>query len=284
MNTCLTDNNLDRHRHGMRTADRGAKWKELPFADGKVKIQVSVLRRMFKTIGREIPETGGMLGGDIETGQVTDFLFDEDPSGASRVHFTPNMKNWNRVRNEKWKPRGVRAIGAVHSHPGNSSRPSGGDDQYALAILRAVKDLDYFLVFIINSEAHGGRYALNTFVATADRGRLSLHRIEVIPVDASGQPVDANIKGEMIRPFVEKPAATAARRVAIAEARLDRIVRSLVALAKAAGRSRGTLSEYLLELALLAEASERSSGGETTEVDDVCGQDDTPCPHCGRTL
>jgi len=280
MSTCVIDNDLHRCHHRTDTADRGVERKDLPFADGKIEIRLSVLREMFETIGREPPETGGMLGGDIETGQVTDFLFDDNPDGASRIHFTPDMENWNRVRNTEWKPRGVRAIGAAHSHPGRSNRPSGGDDIYALAILRAVSDLDYFLVFIINPEADGGRYALHTFVATAERDRLVLRPVEVIPVNENGQPVNANLKGDITRPFAERPSAAAAERVAVAEQ--DLIVRCLFALAEAAPKGRRTLSECLLELALVAEASERTAREKASERDAACRPVDTRCPHCGR--
>src|SRR6266700_5890888 len=56
------------------------------------------------TIGTRRAETGGILGGNRQTGEVTHFFFDETPRHNSGGLYVPNNNVLNDVRKNQWKP------------------------------------------------------------------------------------------------------------------------------------------------------------------------------------
>src|SRR6266566_1167518 len=77
----------------------------------------AVLTQIKETIGSRKAETGGILGGNRTTGEVTHFCFDEVPQERSGVAYTPNIAALNSVIKGEWKPQGIEFLGSVHSHP-----------------------------------------------------------------------------------------------------------------------------------------------------------------------
>ncbi len=118
------------------------------------KIKKAVFDEIHQKIGRHKPELGGMLGGSRKDRTISHFFFDAK-ADTSSVTYSPDAKTLNDVVKE-WNDAGIDLIGMVHSHPGNFTRPSGGDEVYANAFLQVCEDMDAFFMPIIRSEINGG--------------------------------------------------------------------------------------------------------------------------------
>src|SRR6266487_4925433 len=121
-----------------------------------------VLAAICETIGTRKAESGGILGGCRETGEVTHFCFDEGAKRSS-VIYTPNNVLLNATKRE-WRQQGVDFLGSVHSHPPSFRRPSAGDEIYVRRILD-VLDVPYMLVHIVTTLADTGSFTLYPFAA-----------------------------------------------------------------------------------------------------------------------
>jgi hypothetical protein len=118
-----------------------------------------VLENIIKTIGCLKAESGGVLGGNNGSLEVSHYYFDET-SQNSAVTYSPDCNLLNELFKSDWNPQGIRLRGFVHSHPGFMSSPSCGDQMYAERILKAINDLDYLWLPIINSVPDIGRFIL----------------------------------------------------------------------------------------------------------------------------
>lgn len=118
------------------------------------RIKKAVFDDIQQKIGRYKPELGGMLGGNRKDRTITHFFFDAK-ADTSSVTYSPDTKTLNAVVKE-WNDAGIDLIGMVHSHPGDFTRPSGGDEVYANAFLQACEEMDAFFMPIIRSEINGG--------------------------------------------------------------------------------------------------------------------------------
>lgn len=150
-----------------------------------------VFAAICETIGTRRAETGGILGGDRKSGEVTHFFFDETPREKTSVLYVPNNKLLNEVRKTQWKPLGIDYLGSIHSHPASYRRPSAGDEDYAGRILE-VLEVPYLLVPIVTTLADTGSVSLYPFAAVLDEGRVRIIEQELV------------VGGNLIRPA--KPA------------------------------------------------------------------------------
>lgn len=160
--------------------------------------QLRMSRQVFaaicETIGTRRAETGGILGGNRQTGEVTHFYFDETPRQKSSVMYTPNTARLNEVRRNQWKPLDVKFLGLIHSHPPSFCRPSLGDEESANLILEAL-EVPYILMPIVTTAADTGSFSLYPFAAVLDGGKVRIIEQELV------------VGGSLIRPA--KPAKPA---------------------------------------------------------------------------
>lgn len=155
-----------------------------------MRMSQEVLRAIRGTVGSHHAETGGMLGGDPETGLISRFHFDQTAQ-RSGITYSPNVDELNRVLHDDWNPAGVRLLGFAHSHPRGSSRPSGGDRVYAGRILAAIPDLGRLYLPIVMSAADKGEFELIPYAASKEDGQLVIEPVELVleeSTDAGSQP------------------------------------------------------------------------------------------------
>ena len=150
-----------------------------------------VFAAICETIGTRRAETGGILGGDRKSGEVTHFFFDETPRVKTGGLYVPNNTALNEVRKTQWKPQGIDYLGSIHSHPQYFRCPSAGDEVYAKRILE-VLEVPYILVPIVTTLADTGSFSLYPFAAVLDEGGVRIIEQELV------------VGGTLIRPA--KPA------------------------------------------------------------------------------
>ncbi len=153
----------------------------------QLRMTPQVFAAICETIGTRRAETGGILGGNRQTGEVTHFFFDETPRQKTSVLYEPNTARLNEVRRNQWKPEGIAYLGSIHSHPPSFRRPSGGDEESAKRILE-VLEVPYILVPIVTTLADTGSVSLYPFAAVLDDGRVRIIEQELI------------VGGSLIRP------------------------------------------------------------------------------------
>lgn len=140
------------------------------------------LEQIAKTIGSLAAETGGAIGGSGGGTVGSHFQFDVT-SQNSGVTYSPDHRLLNHLFKTEWNPNGIRLVGFVHSHPGSMGRPSCGDETYAERILKAIEDLHYLWLPIINTVPDAGEFRLTPWVARPAKRGVSVvrGRITVVP-------------------------------------------------------------------------------------------------------
>ena len=162
-------------------------------------ISSRVLARINETVGSLPAETGGMLGGDPESGVVTHYHFDNRASRTG-ITYSPDCNLLNRVLSEEWNPAGVRLMGFVHSHPRSCRTPSGGDEIYAERILAAIPDMDRLLLPIVMTKAGRGRFELLPFAARRAADMLTIEAIPLLVAD-QGITTDPDVSFKNMETF-----------------------------------------------------------------------------------
>lgn len=150
-----------------------------------------VFAAICETIGTRHAETGGILGGNRQSGEVTRFFYDAAPRHNSGGLYIPNNNLLNDIRKNQWKPQGIDYLGSIHSHPLGYRRPSPGDEDYAARILE-VLEIPYLLVPIVLTLADTGSFSLYPFAAVLNEGKVRIIEQELM------------VGGNLIRP--PKPA------------------------------------------------------------------------------
>lgn len=149
-----------------------------------------ILRRTLEairqTVGSLPPETGGMLGGNRETGVVTHFHFDRD-ANRTRGTYSPDCEKLNQILAEEWNPSGIQLMGFVHSHPRGVRFPSAGDEVYACKILAAVPDVDRLLLPIVMAGGSDGRFELLPYAVVRDGDSVRVSKLNLLVVDGNDQ-------------------------------------------------------------------------------------------------
>ncbi len=145
----------------------------------------SVFAQLQQTIGAHKAESGGMLGGNRTTGEVTAFHFDDTALEQSAATYTPNHTLLTRVLKEEWKPNKIDLLGFIHSHPPSYNHPSPWDRQYAGTILESM-DLPYLLLPIIRTAVDAGAFALFPYVASRENDGVVIAKQALV---VGGRPV-----------------------------------------------------------------------------------------------
>lgn len=138
-----------------------------------------VVTDIYRSVGSQPAEQGGMLGGRRKAGTVTAYRFD-DSARRTTATYSPDAGGLNELLREEWNPNGVDFLGFVHSHPSGVWRPSSGDAAYAERILAAIPDMDRLLLPIVQTVPDTGAFRLHTFAATK-RGGRGVH-IDPVPL------------------------------------------------------------------------------------------------------
>jgi hypothetical protein len=116
------------------------------------------------TIGSQPPETGGILGADLNISPLHIVRFVPVPaarsgyhSGAGAAYFSPDHRAINHIVDNVWTPLGYWLAGVIHSHPRDFRRLSGGS--------RADNDGDLAFFNNLLNHAESRQKGLDTFIA-----------------------------------------------------------------------------------------------------------------------
>ena len=123
-----------------------------------------------------------MLGGEIDSGTVTHFVFDKSANRSSAT-YSPDHRVVNKVLKQNWNPSDVRLLGFVHSHPLGNRKPSHGDEIYAERILDHNEEQEFLWLPIVMSEADNGKFELLPFVAERAEDGVSIMSANLEIVD-----------------------------------------------------------------------------------------------------
>ncbi len=74
----------------------------------------SVMQEIENTIGMSRAEQGGPLGGNRNSGVITDFHFDNSAHRTSAT-YSPNIELLNKLFADDWNPQNINLLGFVHS-------------------------------------------------------------------------------------------------------------------------------------------------------------------------
>lgn len=114
----------------------------------EIRMAYSAYREIMLSIASQKPETGGILLGPIEKGEVTEFYFDKRGSCTAST-YSPDHKGLSRMMKTEWLPSGIDMKGFVHSHPGRLDSLSVGDLSYIRRLLLANEDMGAFIAPIV---------------------------------------------------------------------------------------------------------------------------------------
>ena len=157
------------------------------------------------TIGSRVPESGGILGGNLEDNplHINRFhdlrpAFNGSHTGASAGHFSPDHLEMNHVIDNIWTPLNYWINGVIHSHPGSMSSLSqgmkgtnDGDVEYFTNLLNhedSIKNGLNVLIAPIVTFSHAGDMNITTWTLTRKnpfprKARLLIvHDEKVMPV------------------------------------------------------------------------------------------------------
>lgn len=125
----------------------------------------SVFEEIRDSIGSLPAETGGVLGGNPATGEVTRFFFDKQ-AVRSAITYSVDANRINPVL-AAWNADETNLVGMIHSHPPGSLEPSIPDVEFAARLLNRKDNnsLPYFLIPIVQSSARGA-FSMRLFAVT----------------------------------------------------------------------------------------------------------------------
>lgn len=111
-------------------------------------ISETVISEILETIGKNIPEQGGILGGNRETLEIVSYFYDQTAQ-KSGITYSPNVNAINKVV-QSWEKNNIEFMGFIHSHPSRFNIPSTGDEIYVRRILEAMPSLKRLFLPIFN--------------------------------------------------------------------------------------------------------------------------------------
>lgn len=149
-------------------------------------IAVPTLCQIAATIGGRPAEFGGMLGASDDD-VVRHYVFD---TGARRdeAAYSPDTRTLSRLYREQWRPRGIRIVGFVHSHPPACRQPSWADAEYAARLLQWQPGLDRLSMPIVIAEPDSGRFEFLPFVAVRKGATARVLAVDLHCVGADQAP------------------------------------------------------------------------------------------------
>jgi len=110
-----------------------------------------VYEQICNTIGRNHPETGGMLGSS-DGGRTIDYYYFDDTAKTTGSTYSPDTEKLNLVI-EQWNRESIELVGFIHSHPGDNRAPSSGDCLYVKKIMEAMDVHNRLFMLIANVRA-----------------------------------------------------------------------------------------------------------------------------------
>ena len=124
------------------------------------------------------PERGGFLFGNFDTGEILEFLYDED-GRVGQAHYLPS-RNANAKIAAIEGEKGLKMIGLIHSHPKYLSRPSPPDISATRSMFALNETMPFFLTPIVTHngarDLHemslGGNSAMISWYVTMRNGTL----------------------------------------------------------------------------------------------------------------
>lgn len=142
----------------------------------KLIMTAEVYAQIKETIGKRIPESGGILGSSDGV-HIDHFHFDST-AVISSVSYTMDHKALNEVIHE-WNDNDIRLIGIIHSHPQGCIRPSYGDRQTAMHIIDTI-DVDghFFTPIVQVSPELNGDITIYPYTFDAD-SKLKVQEFEM---------------------------------------------------------------------------------------------------------
>lgn len=144
-----------------------------------LRMTAEVFDHIRSTIGIIPAESGGILGGNRETGEVTRFYYDWDADDQGHSHYTPNTEAINEVIKLQWRPQGIDFLGSIHSHSKGVTSPSAGDSIYARHILEAL-ELPYLLTPIVIPSRDKDSFTLHAYAAVKAGDRVEFVDQELV--------------------------------------------------------------------------------------------------------
>jgi len=114
-----------------------------------MKITKEALEQIISTVGKAVPETGGILG--AKKSIVCAFYFDNATSPSSEYH--PHTESLNR-KLQKWSAQGIEFSGLAHSHPNGYNGLSESDIE-AIKLIMTVTNHRNTLYFPIVTNKDG---------------------------------------------------------------------------------------------------------------------------------
>ena len=120
----------------------------------------SAYNNILRTVGSNIPETGGILLGNPKNYIVQKFVFDKNGNTTSSG-YDPDVDFLNEVLENEWNENNLDFLGFIHSHPRGVQHLSSdygngiGDLGYINRIFDAMPTLNRLLVPIVYSNFDG---------------------------------------------------------------------------------------------------------------------------------
>lgn len=130
----------------------------------KIKITKKVYEEIKNTVGKKIPETGGMLGLD-NNGIISHYVFDKN-AVVGGAEYNPNVNFLQKII-DQWMDNNIKLIGFVHSHPNTFMQPSYADLDYAKEIID-IFSLDFLFLPIIKS-SYSATFEIYPYVIKLDK-------------------------------------------------------------------------------------------------------------------
>ncbi len=171
---------------------------------GELRITQRVLDEIRRTIGRSRPEQGGMLGGRLEDGIVTEFYFDESARRSGGA-YSPDVETVNILLREEWNPAGIRLLGFVHSHPSGVERLSSGDLTYAKKILERNSDLERLLLPLVMAEPDSEIFELLPFAVVRNGDGVEVVEPKLAVIEEALATSGAVQESEALEAFLPQP-------------------------------------------------------------------------------
>ena len=159
-----------------------------------LKFPKRIFDEICQTIGAQCSETGGLIGGNPLSGQVTRFFFDSDAKCTTTTYVRSERVN---LVIHDWNEAGDNTLGIIHSHPRGSPEPSEADVDFAFRILKhpANAHLNHFWLGIVQSAADGP-FSMRLFGVTRQIGK-TLFELPFEVVQTSPFPIPSKTYKEI---------------------------------------------------------------------------------------
>ena len=127
----------------------------------QILIDDAVYREIVNAIGKNDPESGGILGGKELHCQK--FYFDSTSIHSSNT-YKPNTSKANEVI-KQWYSDNIEFIGIIHSHPEHIKQLSYSDIQYAYKLMK-LNSFSHFIMIVCVGNPAKEDFSMNGYLLT----------------------------------------------------------------------------------------------------------------------